>query len=396
VPLALQYVLERMMQKAPAARWAGADAVAAQLARQQPPPADFARWRRHHAARVRDARRGPRRSLVRMPAALVRTAADTLGLSRADAHSATERVEIRAGARGAAPSPEQSAPDWASSGRVHSRTRLAVLGTTLLAGLGTTLAVRAESAGVETALPDRVRSAPVGRARPRIVSSSRGDVASAARTRASATAGGPTAATRPAARAPTPERVRPRPSTPRAAPDGPGPRTAALGDPAMAAAPGAAPATRAASAEPAGLLARLAARVRGALPLGGADDRATAAARAELERPVHPPALLGAWAHGDRRSRHGDSLLLELRADGSARGSERRYAVDGAKGWRAVRVERVGRWEMRYGTFGGATLCVLWRSAGRESCESAVVDESAVGPVLTYGGRHWRPRSRVR
>ena len=130
----------------------------------------------------------------------------------------------------------------------------------------------------------------------------------------------------------------------------------------------------------------------GALPFHGARERAPSSAPPEeTARPAHPPALLGTWTHGDRRSRYGDSLLLELRADGTARGTDRRYAVDGAKGRRAVRAAHVGRWEMRYGTFGGATLCVTWRGAGDAQCESAVVDESAAGPVLTYGGRHWRP-----
>ena len=138
-------------------------------------------------------------------------------------------------------------------------------------------------------------------------------------------------------------------------------------------------------------VARWATRVRGALPFGGATERATTAApAAETTRPAHPPTLLGTWTHGDGRSQHGDSLLLELRADGTARGSERRYALDGGKGWRAVRVAHVGRWEMRYGTFGGARLCVTWRGAGDAHCESAVVDQSSAGPVLTYGGRHWR------
>ena len=139
-----------------------------------------------------------------------------------------------------------------------------------------------------------------------------------------------------------------------------------------------------------GTQARLAARVRGVLPFDGEAAPGQDSPPVAPKRPVHPPALLGAWAHGDGRSRYGDSLLLELRADGTARELARRYAPDGARGWRLMRVEHDGRWEVRYGTFGGSTLCVTWRAAGEARCESAVVDRTADGAVLTYGGRHWR------
>ena len=51
VPLAIEYVVERLLEKRPGARWASADAVTDQLARPTPPP-DYAQWKRAHDRRM--------------------------------------------------------------------------------------------------------------------------------------------------------------------------------------------------------------------------------------------------------------------------------------------------------------------------------------------------------
>ncbi|MDF1503880.1 serine/threonine-protein kinase, partial [Roseisolibacter sp. H3M3-2] len=58
VPATMLYVLERLMQKAPGARWVDAGAVAAQLTRPVL-PSDFAQWKRAHARRVEASRGAP-------------------------------------------------------------------------------------------------------------------------------------------------------------------------------------------------------------------------------------------------------------------------------------------------------------------------------------------------
>jgi hypothetical protein len=101
-------------------------------------------------------------------------------------------------------------------------------------------------------------------------------------------------------------------------------------------------------------------------------------------------ALVGVWAHGDRRSSLGDSLTLELRADGAARLAERRFALDGRNRWSLARPQRTGAWAVRGGA--GAELCITWHSPApvTSTCERVLRDSVESGRILTYGGRHWR------
>ena len=62
----------------------------------------------------------------------------------------------------------------------------------------------------------------------------------------------------------------------------------------------------------------------GRTPLVAAADSADEAAMLLLD----PRRLIGTWHHGDASSQYGDSLVLDLRADGEALSAERRYTLD--------------------------------------------------------------------
>jgi alpha-tubulin suppressor-like RCC1 family protein len=144
VPPTLLYVVERMMQKRPAARWADAGAVAAQLAHPVL-PADFAQWKRAHARRVA-AERGAPPGVAARGASLVGAALTTMRLRRDDAPSADPATDAGA----------ETAPSWMRDADRRRRTRPLVVGGTvvLLAGAALALGVRARDRA-DAAVADR-------------------------------------------------------------------------------------------------------------------------------------------------------------------------------------------------------------------------------------------------
>jgi hypothetical protein len=106
---------------------------------------------------------------------------------------------------------------------------------------------------------------------------------------------------------------------------------------------------------------------------------------------IDPRQLVGTWHHGDARSQYGDSLVLELRADGDAASAERRYTLD-RSGWHVARAARAGVWSVRYRASRPPQLCTAWRTPkATESCDSVeLLDDSTDGRLLLrYAGRHW-------
>ena len=106
---------------------------------------------------------------------------------------------------------------------------------------------------------------------------------------------------------------------------------------------------------------------------------------------IDPRQLVGTWHHGDARSQYGDSLVLELRADGDAASAERRYTLD-RSGWHVARAARAGAWSVRYRASRPPQLCTAWRTPkATESCDTVeLLDDSTDGRVLLrYAGRHW-------
>ncbi|MDF1505744.1 hypothetical protein PYV61_22525, partial [Roseisolibacter sp. H3M3-2] len=102
--------------------------------------------------------------------------------------------------------------------------------------------------------------------------------------------------------------------------------------------------------------------------------------------------LVGVWSHGDRRSSLGDSLTLELRADGAARLAERRFSLDRGNQWSLARPQRVGSWAVRGSDGTRPELCITWHQPAPpvSTCERVQRDSLPGGRILTYGGRHWR------
>lgn len=125
----------------------------------------------------------------------------------------------------------------------------------------------------------------------------------------------------------------------------------------------------------------------------GAD---TSAGTAPIHLP-HPEVLVGTWSHGDRRSKYGDSLVLVLEGNGSARARERRWTLDAA-GWHAARVSRGGSWAVRYRGTERMDLCTQWVTPKQiDACERiSIVEDSLHAHVLVmeYAGRHWRKETR--
>jgi hypothetical protein len=133
VPAQLLYIVERMLQKAPSARWAGADAVASQLTRPVL-PADFAQWKRAHQRRVTEASRTP--GLAARGAALVGAALTTMRLRRPAADP---------GASGGSPTDPTAdvAPTWAAAHASRGRSgRLMAAGAAALVAIAALVAQR--------------------------------------------------------------------------------------------------------------------------------------------------------------------------------------------------------------------------------------------------------------
>jgi serine/threonine protein kinase/alpha-tubulin suppressor-like RCC1 family protein len=84
VPLRLQYIVERMLQKRPAARWAGADGLLAQLAHAVL-PSDYGKWQgtlKRRVDRFRDSERARARTASPTPERATSNAAPTLRFTR--------------------------------------------------------------------------------------------------------------------------------------------------------------------------------------------------------------------------------------------------------------------------------------------------------------------------
>ena len=113
VPPRLQYIVERMLQKKPAARWAGADGLLVALTNWML-PGDWAQWEASHKRRrERDALQPPVKSPARQS-----VEADTVKFVRPDGQWDLEALGIRpAGTVGPGESgtaePEDEAPSWA-------------------------------------------------------------------------------------------------------------------------------------------------------------------------------------------------------------------------------------------------------------------------------------------
>ncbi|GLC26227.1 serine/threonine-protein kinase [Roseisolibacter agri] len=421
VPLELQYIVERMLQKAPGARWADAGAVGAQLT-QPILPMDFTAWRRRHERRVEEARRAPATPRVGALGRLT-TALTTLRFSRA-------RLETDADT--AAPVTADHAPTWAARPplRRAARTRIAVASATALTATTIALVVRSTGSGEE--LP-----------RARATRAARGEVAPAAPhlletpsrlgvTRAQAPASlehafvwsptvGPRVAalavvatagtekpqarggTKPQPAATTASAERRSRKTERT--DGARGTRGASGTvhvhaPVLVRAPEGAPRADAAPtfvATARDAVWRVAERVRGVaggepVPVGAAPEREVVVDSA-LSRAPRRAELVGAWHHGDRRSRLGDSLTLVLREDGTAREIRRRYSLDPRNSWMLAREQFDGRWEMRYGGLTAVELCITWQTPKElTTCGGAIPDSVDGLRMLTYAGRHWRDR----
>lgn len=124
-----------------------------------------------------------------------------------------------------------------------------------------------------------------------------------------------------------------------------------------------------------------------------AGQRPIAAAESTDVKSPHPPTLIGTWYHGDGRSRYGDSLVLELREDGTARSRERRWTLD-RTGWHSSQLEREGSWAVRYRGSDRMELCTTWTKPQKvDVCERVfpMTDTTrADRPLIEYAGRHWR------
>ena len=387
VPLTLQYIIERMLQKSAGARWADAGAVAAQLAKPIL-PMDYAQWCVRHQQRVEEARRVPAPARVGT-LGRVTTALTTLRFSRASL----------APADGDDAATVEDAPTWAARPprRRAARTRIAVACATAVLAAAVTLVVRSTT-GAGEELP-----------RARTTRADGGDVAPRATPLLETP---PHLGLTPAHGPPTLEHAFVwSPSVgPRLAPQAPTTTASAARRDGKDARTGAARGARrtdralhvhapvtvsapegAASATAPTLVAtardavwRVAARVRGAA--GGEPVPVGAGTRESAE-------LVGSWDHGDRRSRLGDSLTLVLREDGTAREIRRRYSLDPRNSWLLAREQFDGEWEMRYSGLSQVELCVTWRTPTEStSCSTAIPDSVDGRRMLTYAGRHWRAR----
>ncbi len=144
VPLAVEYVVERLLEKRPGARWADADALAAQLA-QPVLPADFPLWKRAHERRTREWARGAAESQA---AAAPSSGAPT------EQWRATARASDTPAPRPARAAPADDAPSWtedaadARAPRTGRRAWVAGGGAAALAVAGVVFARRAPATAV--------------------------------------------------------------------------------------------------------------------------------------------------------------------------------------------------------------------------------------------------------
>ncbi len=157
VPQRLQYIVERMMQKRPAARWAGADGLLANLDHWVV-PSDWRQWEAAHKRR-RDAARAARAELRdKMGSQRSLSAMATVQFRRPDAGvplSATDVTNVQLVARGtgttpaSVPSVDDDKPSWASEtadGPRRGRGMIAVAALALVA-LGSSAAWYADATG---------------------------------------------------------------------------------------------------------------------------------------------------------------------------------------------------------------------------------------------------------
>ncbi|MGZ8491504.1 MAG: serine/threonine-protein kinase, partial [Gemmatirosa sp.] len=362
VPRALEYVIERMMQKRADARWPDADTVIAQLTRPSL-PRDLGRWRRDHKRRITQARR--ERAAVRARARQ-RLAAALPGLQLPSADDDTHApLDVVSDPALALPEPlprRRATTSWADhlpTVRIRPmRLALLVVASSTLFTLLVTLGGGPFRELSPMRVYERVRGM--------------GTTSDAALAEAAARLGGRGVATS---------------GSPVAVPS-------VL--PGTLAAPGFVTSTRDA-------LSRVAARLRGAgqaepPPVGAAPaigpmlgGTANDSAPTLAQRSV---AMVGTWHHGDARSRLSDSLTLVLRDDGTAHETQRRMSLDARDGWRVERDRREGLWELRADALARVELCITWHTPQPPSttCAPAATDVVEDGRRLTYAGRHWRSR----
>ncbi|GLC27734.1 protein kinase domain-containing protein [Roseisolibacter agri] len=148
VPPALLYVIERMLQKAPSARWADAGAVAAQLTHPVM-PSDFAQWSRVHQRRVQEARRAP--DVASRGAGLLAAALTTMRLRRPPPGEDAPMDAV--------PGTDEQTPTWVAAATPRARPgRRALLagGLAAVALLGLAAQRSQRSASASVALPDSI------------------------------------------------------------------------------------------------------------------------------------------------------------------------------------------------------------------------------------------------
>jgi alpha-tubulin suppressor-like RCC1 family protein len=122
VPPRLQYIIERMLQKKPAARWAGADGVLTAL-NNWVVPSDWRQWEESHRRRRELAKQQPRAKAVPKDAtgdATVRFARPADGVLAAPG-GADAAVLLKTPVTAAVVEPEDDAPSWATETPTPSR-----------------------------------------------------------------------------------------------------------------------------------------------------------------------------------------------------------------------------------------------------------------------------------
>jgi alpha-tubulin suppressor-like RCC1 family protein/tRNA A-37 threonylcarbamoyl transferase component Bud32 len=137
VPLRLQYIIERMLQKKPAARWAGADGLLAHL-NASVLPADWTQWQEAHKKRrgKRDAPRSKAAELMSAALATIRFQRPPAGVPEGVA-SAThvsgnvavdDATPVYAGARASDTAVDDDRPSWVrDAGDARSRARRPIM-----------------------------------------------------------------------------------------------------------------------------------------------------------------------------------------------------------------------------------------------------------------------------
>lgn len=164
VPLSVEYVVERLLEKRPGARWATGDVVAAQLDRPVLPP-DFKAWAREHRRRVTEYANGGGRGAPARSA--VSTAASTELLSTEDQAGTGEVTDARARPEPTAALALASADDLADDSPSWTRRRPANRRWWYAGGIAAALSLAAVPAVIRThRAPDLPELAPRGVVRP--------------------------------------------------------------------------------------------------------------------------------------------------------------------------------------------------------------------------------------